>query len=188
MDAEMSDIDVTITAPITQNKKASSVPRLSGDEKQVLELWDHVQHLRMGIAALRAERDLVPHQNPTEDDLEKARDDSLEAGALYALHSAVTDAVLVASPILQAIHGGEKADPIERCINIIHPHSYLPDSCRTPWTLSFPLFLNCSGKFRFMLNLDPSADGGIAISSQFLRSATRCRCPWPDKQSPLKKR
>lgn len=88
--------------------------QLSDDEKQALGLWEQLQQLQLGIATLRAERDIVPLENATDDELEQAREHSVKASAIYETQKSALDAVLVANPILQAVHAGENADPIER--------------------------------------------------------------------------
>ncbi|KAJ2894214.1 hypothetical protein MKZ38_007830 [Zalerion maritima] len=112
MDVEMSNTNGN------QNSKAGkSILRLSKDENLILALWDQLQQLQMGIAALKAERDTTTpptHPDPDDEELSKARDESMTARATYEVHRSVVDAVLVANPILKAVHAGDNASPIER--------------------------------------------------------------------------
>lgn len=45
---------------------------------------------------------------------DKAQTELLESRAKYALRHDVAESVIMASPVLQAVHGGPNASPIER--------------------------------------------------------------------------
>ncbi|PFH61710.1 hypothetical protein XA68_16510 [Ophiocordyceps unilateralis] len=81
---------------------------LSSDEQQVLDLFDTVQQLRLEIAIVKA------LQTGTLGTPETMRDDLLEARAKFKLRNDAIEAVMMANPILKAVHDGTDASPIER--------------------------------------------------------------------------
>lgn len=46
--------------------------------------------------------------------VESAQNELLESRARYVLRNEVTESVVMANPVLQAVHGGTNASPIER--------------------------------------------------------------------------
>lgn len=107
---------------------------LSDREKRVLELYDKLQQLQLEIALLNAQKSYVPGRRrlqsipflasspplilPTdatsERTVEVAQNELLDARARYMLRNEVVASVVSANPILQAVHNGTKASPIER--------------------------------------------------------------------------
>ncbi|KAI0484946.1 centromere protein H (CENP-H)-domain-containing protein [Xylariaceae sp. FL0804] len=87
---------------------------LSADEKRVLELHDRLQQLQLETALLRARRDYVPGPPSEEKSTETLQRELLDARARYVLRNDVVASVLSANPILQAVHHGTKASPVER--------------------------------------------------------------------------
>ncbi|UNI14671.1 hypothetical protein JDV02_001275 [Purpureocillium takamizusanense] len=87
---------------------------LSTDEQRALELYDKLQTLRLEIALLNAQ--LANHQEPQSSDEvpEQTRQDLLDARALFKLRQDAVDAVLIANPVLKAVHNGTDATPVER--------------------------------------------------------------------------
>ena len=52
----------------------------------------------------------------TDEDTRKAQSDLLEARAKYVLRNNVVEAVMMANPILKAVHNGTNTSPIERYV------------------------------------------------------------------------
>ncbi|KAI2463285.1 centromere protein H (CENP-H)-domain-containing protein [Annulohypoxylon bovei var. microspora] len=98
---------------------ATDVPApllLSDDEKRILELHDRLQQLQLEIVLLKTQKDYDPDTDlPTEDgSIEAAQKALLDSRSRYVLRNQVVESVVVANPILQAVHNGTKASPIER--------------------------------------------------------------------------
>ncbi|OTA99685.1 hypothetical protein M426DRAFT_324936 [Hypoxylon sp. CI-4A] len=89
---------------------------LSDDEKRILELYDRLQQLQVEIALLTAQKDYDPDTiSRTEDEsIEAAQKTLLDSRSRYVLRNQVVESVVAANPILQAVHNGTKASPIER--------------------------------------------------------------------------
>ncbi|KAI8630564.1 centromere protein H (CENP-H)-domain-containing protein [Xylariaceae sp. FL1651] len=86
---------------------------LSNTERRVLELYDKLQQLQLEIALLNAQKDYVP-DTTSERTIEAAQKELLDSRARYMLRNEVVTSVLSANPILQAVHNGTKASPVER--------------------------------------------------------------------------
>ncbi|KAI0536468.1 centromere protein H (CENP-H)-domain-containing protein [Xylaria digitata] len=86
---------------------------LSDKEKRVLELHDKLQRLQLEIALLNAQKNYVPNTSPGRT-IEAAQQELLDSRARYMLRNEVVANVVCANPILQAVHYGTKASPIER--------------------------------------------------------------------------
>ncbi|KAI1467577.1 centromere protein H (CENP-H)-domain-containing protein [Daldinia caldariorum] len=89
---------------------------LSDDEKRILGLHDRLQQLQLEIALLTARKNYDPRTNPPVGDgsIEAAQKALLDSRSRYVLRNQVVDSVVAANPILQAVHNGTKATPIER--------------------------------------------------------------------------
>ncbi|OTB15942.1 hypothetical protein K445DRAFT_317566 [Daldinia sp. EC12] len=89
---------------------------LSNDEKHILSLHDRLQRLQLDIALLTARKNYDPRKNPPAGDgsIEAAQKALLDSRSKYVLRNQVVDSVIAANPILQAVHNGTKASPIER--------------------------------------------------------------------------
>lgn len=62
-------------------------------------------------------RDLTPTasaEEVTDEDLQAEQQALLEAKARYALKKSIAESIMVANPILKAVHAGSNASPIER--------------------------------------------------------------------------
>ncbi|GJN68539.1 hypothetical protein PLICBS_002582 [Purpureocillium lilacinum] len=98
---------------------------LSTDEQRALDLYDTLQKLRVEIALLNAQlANASAHQAPAEsqssDDVpEQTRQDLLDARAMFKLRQDAVDTVMIANPVLKAVHNGTDATPVER-------HVYAP--------------------------------------------------------------
>lgn len=86
---------------------------LSEDETRVLELYDKLQRLQLEIALITAQKNYTSSASRPQK-VEDAQDDLLESRARYVLRDQVAENVIMANPILQAVHGGTNASPIER--------------------------------------------------------------------------
>ncbi|KAI1641096.1 centromere protein H (CENP-H)-domain-containing protein [Biscogniauxia mediterranea] len=87
---------------------------LSADEKRILELYDRLQQLQLEIALLNAQKNYVPDTASPERSIEAAQKELLESRSRYVLRNDVAASVMSANPILQAVHDGAHASPIER--------------------------------------------------------------------------
>ncbi|KAI1494385.1 centromere protein H (CENP-H)-domain-containing protein [Biscogniauxia mediterranea] len=87
---------------------------LSADEKRILELYDRLQQLQLEIALLNAQKNYVPDTTSPERSIEAAQKELLESRSRYVLRNDVAASVMSANPILQAVHDGANASPIER--------------------------------------------------------------------------
>lgn len=102
----MSEVDEAMTGV---DGGESHLP-LSEDETRVLELYDKLQELRLEIAIINAQQT----GTKGDEDLTAAQNALLTARARYRLRNDAIEAVMVANPILKAVHSGTQASPIER--------------------------------------------------------------------------
>jgi len=111
-----------------------SPPLLTEDEKRILEVYDRLEELQLEIALLKAQgvlslgelflfvnqdcnQSLQTSDEPmdvSEEDLTAARQELLKAKATYQVKNNVIESVLIANPILKAIHGGKNATIAEQ--------------------------------------------------------------------------
>ncbi|KAI1438896.1 centromere protein H (CENP-H)-domain-containing protein [Xylaria sp. CBS 124048] len=85
---------------------------LSDMEKRALDLHDKLQQLQLEIALLKAQRNYVP--DTLEPSVEIAQRELLDARSKYMLRNEVVANVTSVYPIMQALHQGSKASPVER--------------------------------------------------------------------------
>ncbi|KAI0459702.1 centromere protein H (CENP-H)-domain-containing protein [Xylaria acuta] len=95
------------------NVEAPTALPLSDGEKRVLELHDRLQQLQLEIALLIAQNNYAPDTTSGRT-IEEAQQELLDSRAKYMLRNEVVASVVSANPILQAVHNGTKASPIER--------------------------------------------------------------------------
>ncbi|KAI0433468.1 centromere protein H (CENP-H)-domain-containing protein [Xylaria sp. FL1042] len=86
---------------------------LADKEKTVLELHDKLEKLQLEIALLNAQKKYVPDATSRRT-VEVAQQELLESRAKYMLRNEVVASVVSVNPILQAVHNGMNASPIER--------------------------------------------------------------------------
>lgn len=125
----------------TESSYEQQLP-LSADERQVLELYDKLQQIQLEIAILKAQTSYessmdpsllgplgIPLRNltsmlmkctdPSHEDspaaLALAQEALLLAKSKYKLRSDAVELIVIANPILKAVHSGTNASPIERC-------------------------------------------------------------------------
>ncbi|KAK0392813.1 hypothetical protein NLU13_2308 [Sarocladium strictum] len=94
---------------------ASHLP-LSEDEHKVLALYDRLQELRLEIAIINAQSrhiDDTPDADADALEVQQAHNEMMEARAKYMLRNQVVEAVMMANPILKAVHSGRDASVVE---------------------------------------------------------------------------
>ncbi|KAM0665362.1 hypothetical protein ACQRIT_006224 [Beauveria bassiana] len=100
-----------------EDTEATREPQLplSEDERQVLELYDKLQQIDLEIAIIKAQKS---HQStPTDDSpeaLAAAQEALLQARSRYKLRNDAVELIMMASPVLNAVHGGTNASLIDR--------------------------------------------------------------------------
>ncbi|KAI5925327.1 centromere protein H (CENP-H)-domain-containing protein [Camillea tinctor] len=109
----MADSNVDVDVDVDVDGSGPAPLLLSADEKRVLELYDRLQQLQLEIALLNAQKNYVPDTS-AERSIEAAQKDLLNSRSRYVLRNDVADSVMSANPILQAVHNGTNASPIER--------------------------------------------------------------------------
>ncbi|QSZ28975.1 hypothetical protein DSL72_003484 [Monilinia vaccinii-corymbosi] len=96
---------------------ADDIPPLSDQEKRILEVYDKLEELQVEIALLKAQGVLSSREFPeevTDEDILKAEEDLLESKANYSLRSKIIENVVIANPVLKAVHAGHNASIIEQ--------------------------------------------------------------------------
>ncbi|OBT53547.1 hypothetical protein VE04_06122 [Pseudogymnoascus sp. 24MN13] len=90
--------------------------QLSELERQILDLYDRHDEVRLEIGLLSAPEATqnASTEEVTDEDLQAEQKALLEAKARYALKKSIAESILVANPILKAVHAGSNASPIER--------------------------------------------------------------------------
>ncbi|PBP28302.1 hypothetical protein BUE80_DR000640 [Diplocarpon rosae] len=104
------------------------LPLLTDDERRVLNVYDRLDELQLEIALLKAQGVLSKGQleEASEENIAAAEQDLLKAKSLYLLRGNVIQSVLVATPILKAIHAGNKATVIEQPSVLMNSRDLLP--------------------------------------------------------------
>ncbi|KAI1268765.1 centromere protein H (CENP-H)-domain-containing protein [Xylariaceae sp. FL1019] len=97
-----------------ENTEAPTPLLLSNTEKGVLELYDKLEQLHLQIALLKAQKNISPTDATPGRTTEFAQKELVDSRARYVLRNEVAGNVLCANPIMQAVHNGTKASPIER--------------------------------------------------------------------------
>ncbi|KAL3964077.1 hypothetical protein ACCO45_001081 [Purpureocillium lilacinum] len=87
---------------------------LSTDEQRALDLYDTLQKLRVEIALLNAQLANASESQSSDDIPEQTRQDLLDARAMFKLRQDAVDTVMIANPVLKAVHNGTDATPVER--------------------------------------------------------------------------
>jgi hypothetical protein len=123
---EMEGVEVT-------DAEKQSLPLLTEEEKRVLDVYDRLEELQLEIALLKAQGVLSQGESllvgkikfskhlPTsdepmdtsKDDIITAQQDLLKAKAAYQVRNNVIESVLMANPILKAVHGGKNVSIAE---------------------------------------------------------------------------
>ncbi|KAI1324996.1 centromere protein H (CENP-H)-domain-containing protein [Xylariaceae sp. FL0255] len=94
--------------------EATTALSLSDPEKRVLALHEKLQQLQLETALLNAQASRLSITTPPERTIEEAQKELADSRARYMLRNEVVANVLSANPIMQAVHNGTKASPIER--------------------------------------------------------------------------
>ncbi|KAH8789301.1 centromere protein H (CENP-H)-domain-containing protein [Hyaloscypha finlandica] len=106
---EMEGVELT-------GMEKQSPPLLTEDEKRILDVYDRLEELQLDIAHLKA-LGVLSQDEPLEvsqEDLTTARQELLTAKAAYQVRNKVIESVLIANPILKAVHGGKNATIAEQ--------------------------------------------------------------------------
>lgn len=111
---------------------SSGVLPLADNEKRILDLYDRLQQLQLEVALINAQNNYQPRiyltfsaagplclnintmPGPTPQSREAAEDALLDSRARYVLRNEIAESVMSSKPVLQAVHGGSRASPIER--------------------------------------------------------------------------
>jgi hypothetical protein len=123
---QMEGIEITKLEPRT-------APLITEQQRRVLEVYDRLEELQLEIAFLKAKgvlskgelhsahllspspySDLDEPAEATEADIKTAENELLKAKAVYQVRTNNVENVLIAYPILRAIHAGNKASSIEQ--------------------------------------------------------------------------
>ncbi|KAN0117210.1 Centromere protein H (CENP-H) domain containing protein [Hyaloscypha variabilis] len=106
---EMDGVEMTET----ENRTS---PLLTEDEQRILDFYDRLEELQQEIAFLKAQGVLSQDEpmEASDEDLTSARQEVLKAKATYQVKHNVIESVLIANPILKAIHGGKNATAAEQ--------------------------------------------------------------------------
>ncbi|KAK4694324.1 hypothetical protein P7C71_g3242, partial [Lecanoromycetidae sp. Uapishka_2] len=89
-------------------------------EGQILALWDQLNELKLEQSLLEAR--VTSREQPVNDEsidaqLQQAEIECLEARAAYMLRQSIVEDVLIADPILKAVHSGANATTTERTLH-----------------------------------------------------------------------
>ncbi|KAJ3526751.1 hypothetical protein NM208_g11035 [Fusarium decemcellulare] len=106
----------SIDQPMVNGQDEASHLPISEEEERILALYDRIQELRLEIAIMNAQRSHQPDDSSafTPEETKRAQSELLESRAKYVLRNDVVDAVVMANPILKAVHSGTETAPIER--------------------------------------------------------------------------
>ncbi|KAF8865477.1 hypothetical protein BDZ45DRAFT_413755 [Acephala macrosclerotiorum] len=91
-------------------------PLLSEDEKRVLEIYDRLEELQLEVALLKAQG-ILPQEElyeVSEEQIIATQQELLEAKAGYQLRNSIVESVLIANPMIKAVHTGNNASIIEQ--------------------------------------------------------------------------
>ncbi|TVY25821.1 hypothetical protein LHYA1_G004561 [Lachnellula hyalina] len=105
---EMEGVEITTSEP--------KHPLFTEQERRILEMYDRLEELQLEIALLKA-RGVLSQDEPmeaSEGDIKKAQQELLRAKAAYQVRNNTIEGVLVANPILKAVHAGINASPAEQ--------------------------------------------------------------------------
>ncbi|KAK7426166.1 hypothetical protein QQZ08_007332 [Neonectria magnoliae] len=109
-------MEESVDQPMVNSLDHESHLPLSEDEEKALALYDRLQELRLEIAIINGQRS---HQTDkpqtfTQEEARKAQADLLDSRAKYVLRNDVIEAVMMANPVLKAVHNGTDASSVDR--------------------------------------------------------------------------
>ncbi|TAQ88524.1 hypothetical protein B7494_g3171 [Chlorociboria aeruginascens] len=89
---------------------------ITPDERRVLDLYSKLEELQFEIERLKANGVLSRDQieEPSNEDLKTAQLELLEARAAYSVRTRIIENVLIANPILNAVHASKTATIVEQ--------------------------------------------------------------------------
>ncbi|KAF5006283.1 hypothetical protein FDECE_7329 [Fusarium decemcellulare] len=96
----------SIDQPMVNGQDEASHLPISEEEERILALYDRIQELRLEIAIMNAQRSHQPDDSSAfiPEETKRAQSELLESRAKYVLRNDVVDAVVMANPILKAVH------------------------------------------------------------------------------------
>ncbi|KAL2067423.1 hypothetical protein VTL71DRAFT_1848 [Oculimacula yallundae] len=91
-------------------------PLMTEDEKRILDVYDRLEELQLEIALLKAQGVLSSDElaEPSEEDIATAEQELLKAKSKYLSRGSAIENVLIAHPILKAVHGSNNATIVEQ--------------------------------------------------------------------------
>ncbi|KAG9232910.1 centromere protein H (CENP-H)-domain-containing protein [Amylocarpus encephaloides] len=91
-------------------------PLFTDEEQRILDLYERMEELQLDIALLRSQGTLSQEEadDVSDQDVKTAQQELLQAKSTYQLRNDIVESVLVANPILKAVHLGEGASEIEQ--------------------------------------------------------------------------
>ncbi|CZR62042.1 uncharacterized protein PAC_11939 [Phialocephala subalpina] len=94
----------------------AQIPLLTEDEKRVLEIYDRLEELHLEVALLKARGVLSQEESRevSEEQITAAQQELLEAKAGYQLRNSIIESVLIANPVIKAVHAGSNASIVEQ--------------------------------------------------------------------------
>ncbi|RDL42261.1 Uncharacterized protein BP5553_02240 [Venustampulla echinocandica] len=98
--------------------EAPNQPLFSEQEQRVLDLYERMEELQLEIALLKVQgvlsQDMDEETEASQADINTAQQDLLKAKAAYQVRNSIIENVLVANPILKAVHSGNNATIAEQ--------------------------------------------------------------------------
>ncbi|CAG8951899.1 hypothetical protein HYFRA_00005703 [Hymenoscyphus fraxineus] len=94
----------------------SPSPLFTEQEQRVLDLYDRMEELQLEIALLKSQGTLSQDEpdEVSEEDIKSAQKELLDAKTAYQLRNNIVESVLIANPILKAVHSGSNATIAEQ--------------------------------------------------------------------------
>ncbi|CAG8973291.1 hypothetical protein HYALB_00000053 [Hymenoscyphus albidus] len=96
----------------------SPSPLFTEQEQRVLDLYDRMEELQLEIALLKSQGTLSQGSDEpdevSEEDIKSAQQELLNAKTAYQLRNNIVESVLIANPILKAVHSGSNATIAEQ--------------------------------------------------------------------------
>jgi hypothetical protein len=117
---------------IEESQAELDQPLFTEQEQRVLDLYARMEELQLNIALLKSQGTLSQgivtgslarfltltypddNDNVTEEDIKVAQQGLLEAKTAYQLRNGIVESVLIANPILKAVHAGNNASTAEQ--------------------------------------------------------------------------
>lgn len=102
-------------------------------EQKILELYDQLEQITLECSLLEAQNTTGKNKcfqycnyfhlifkgrvdDVNEEIIKTAQDELLDSQALYSLRNNILESILIANPVLKAVHAGQKASLVERYV------------------------------------------------------------------------